>query len=844
MKVVDLGLERTRYAVIDETIESRWRRVTSMQHDAVAVVTPRDRITFAELELRTDALVRELRLRGSQGACPVAVDLEPTAESVPAILATLISGRPLVMIDPQLPDARRAHIMSTSGAVALQSILDESAATGFRFDNALEPSSSDPAMIAFTSGTSGTPKGVVLSHSMCLNKADELAAAIDLRPDDHIGNLLPVSFGAGITALIMGLMNGVTVFCWDPRIDGVSGIDDWLIENSITTAHCAPSFLRVWSDLEGEEAKDDSIGSLRVVVTYGEAVHGEDYARHRSHGFARVTYVNWLATTETGVVAYNEFPPHSELPAGVVPAGRARDGKDVQIVDVNGVPLPDGEIGEIQVVSTDLADGYHNDPERTATRFTRLGDGVGIYRTGDRGRIDERGELQLRGRVDDAVKIRGYLVEPTEVESHIRRIPGIADVFVGAVLENDRPEIVAYVVQNKAVMARSGAEMRRELARNLPAWMLPRHFVPMAALPRNERGKVDRSALPTLSVRSELPTLAGPTELWLADIWKSILCTDSLDRGDDFFELGGDSLASTHVIAKIAEMFRVQISSTQFVCASTIKDLAVLIDRSSIDAKENTRQQTVVPLKSEGRGSPLFIVNGAGAPATALSCLSNALRTDRPVFAAQPRGFESRGLPDRSIKGAARRLIAEIRKIQPHGPYLLAGYSYGGYVALEMATQLEESGDAVERVIVLDSRIPSALAKRVAARADATLARSVIELAPQPQSNYRWQPTRSAVAGMWVRSLFAGILQYPPSMQWIVFLYIANQAVARHRIRPCTAPVSVIRGASNSRGPEIWSLIATGSLEFDDIDACHEDLIRLPYVRQTASAFDRICDRA
>ena len=104
---------------------------------------------------------------------------------------------------------------------------------------------------------------------MCLNKADELAAAIDLRPDDHIGNLLPVSFGAGITALIMGLMNGVTVFCWDPRIDGVSGIDDWLIENSITTTHCAPSFLRAWSDLDCDAANDDSIGSLRVVVTYG-----------------------------------------------------------------------------------------------------------------------------------------------------------------------------------------------------------------------------------------------------------------------------------------------------------------------------------------------------------------------------------------------------------------------------------------------------------------------------------------------------------------------------------------------------------------------------------------------
>ncbi|MDJ0014665.1 alpha/beta fold hydrolase [Rhodococcus erythropolis] len=842
MKVVDLGLERTRYAVIDETIESRWRRVTSMQHDTVAVVTPRDRITFAELELRTDALVRELRLRGSHGARPVAVDLEPTAESVPAILATLISGRPLVMIDPQLPEARRAHIMSASGAVALQSILDESAATGFRFDNALEPSSSDPAMIAFTSGTSGAPKGVVLSHSMCLNKADELAAAIDLHPDDHIGNLLPVSFGAGITALIMGLMNGVTVYCWDPRIDGVSGIDDWLIENSITTAHCAPSFLRAWSSLESDEAQDNSLGSLRVVVTYGEAVHGEDYARHRSHGFARVTYVNWLATTETGVVAYNAFPPHSELPVGVVPAGRARDGKDVQIVDVNGVPLPDGEIGEIQVVSSDLADGYHGDPDRTAARFTRLGDGVSIYRTGDRGRIDERGELQLRGRVDDAVKIRGYLVEPMEVEAHIRRIPGVADVFVAVVLENDRPEIVAYVVLTKAVMARSGAEMRRELAKFLPTWMLPRHFVLLAELPRNERGKVDRPTLPTVAVRSDLPTLAGPTELMLAGIWKSILCTDSVDREDDFFELGGDSLASIEVLSRIQEKFRVRISSAQFVSASTIKDLAGFIDRSAV-VKQSAPQPTVVPLKSDGSGTPLFIVNGAGAPPTALSNLSNSLTTDRPVFAAQARGFESRGLPDRSVKGAARRLIVEIKKIQPTGPYLLAGYSYGGYVALEIAAQLEQAGDDIQRVIVLDSRIPSTVVQRLAARAGVPLDASVIELAPQPQSNVRWQPTKPAVAALWVRSLFAGIMQYPPAMQWIIFLYIANQAIARHRIRPCAAPVTVIRGAYNNRGSEVWSLIATGSLEFDDIDAGHEDLIRPPYVRQTASAFDRICDR-
>lgn len=844
MKVVDLGLERTRYVVIDDTIESRWRQVTSMRHDSVAVVTPRDLITFADLESRTEDLVHEIRLRRAPGAGPIAVDLEPTAESVIHLLATLISGHPLVMIDPQLPEARRAHVMASSGATPLSSVLQAPPTIDPDARRGHEPSSSDPAMIAYTSGTSGAPKGVVLSHAMCLNKADELAAAIDLRPDDRIGNLLPVSFGAGVTALVMGLMNGVTVYCWDPRIDGVSTLDQWLVENSVTTAHCAPSFLRAWTDRDHTPDEDSAASALRVVVTYGEAVHGEDYARHRDRGFARVTYVNWMATTETGVVAYNSFAPGTPLPAGIVPAGRGRDGKDVQIVDANGTPLPDGEIGEIQVVSTDLSDGYYLDPDRTAQRFTRLGGGVSIYRTGDRGRIDEEGELQLRGRVDDAVKIRGYLVEPSEVEANLRLLPGIADVFVSAVTERGNAEIVAYVVVAATAMAPSSAELRRALAEHLPAWMIPRHFVLLVELPRNERGKVDRNALPAIRSRTEIPTLSGPTELWLAQLWQSILGIDAVDREDDFFELGGDSLASTELTARIHTTFHVRISVAQVASATTVKDLAALIDRTSLSPDEQPVHDIVVPLSTKGDGAPLFVVNGAGAHSTALSTLSSALRGDRPIYVLQPRGFESRGLPDRSVRAAARRYLTEIRKVQPTGPYLLAGYSFGGYVALEMAAQLEASGESAAHVIVLDTRISTESARRLAATAEATLDASVIDLATQPHTNYRWNPTKKSVAAMWLRSLFAGLIHYPPAIQWMIFVYLGTQSLKRHHIRPCTSPVTVIRGATNNRGRELWSLIACGALEFDDVDAGHEDLVRQPYVQKTAAIIDRVCDRS
>ena len=196
------------------------------------------------------------------------------------------------------------------------------------------------------------------------------------------------------------------------------------------------------------------------------------------------------------------------------------------------------------------------------------------------------------------------------------------------------------------------------------------------------------------------------------------------------------------------------------------------------------------------------------------------------------------------MKASARRFIFEIKKIQPTGPYLLAGYSYGGYVALEMATQLSESGDTVEHVTVLDTRISTEAAARLAGRAGITLDPSIVDLAPQPSTNARWKPTRRTVAAMWIRTLFAGILQYPPATQWTVFLYIGGQALRKHRIRACAAPVTVIRGATNNRGREIWSLIATGSLDFDDVDACHEDVVRQPYVRKTAAIIDRVCDRA
>lgn len=845
MNVVDLGLERTRYAVIDETIESRWRRVTSMQHDTVAVVTPRDQITFADLEVRADALARELDIRGPHGRCPVAVELDPTAEAVVRILATLISGRPLVMIDPQLPQARREHILSTSGAVSIATILEHAAATPFRFGNALESLSSDPAMIAFTSGTSGAPKGVVLSHSMCLNKADELAAAIDLRPDDHIGNLLPVSFGAGITALIMGLMHGVTVYCWDPRVDGSSTLDSWLRRNSITTAHCAPSFLRAWTQQNTAEPGADRRSSLRVVVTYGEAVHGDDYQRHRDRGFAGVTYVNWMATTETGVVAYNAFPPAATFPAGIVPAGRARDGKEVRIVDSEGNQLPDGEIGEIHVISSDLADGYHGDPERTAQRFTQRGDGVSLYRTGDRGCIDSDGELQLKGRLDDAVKIRGYLVEPTEVDVAIRAVDGVVDAAVIVRTENDHPELCAYVVSDSQRIALSPAEIRRAVSLSLPGWMVPRHIMMLASIPRNERGKIDRNALPApapvaTSTSTATPTLETVTEFRVAIIWSKIIGIESLDRDDDFFALGADSLAAAEMLAALRAAVLVNVSAAQFAGATTIRELAALVDAMLRNKKRDEgRASVLVPLATTGSRTPLFLITGAGAPALSFLATVQAMSGDRPVYALQAHGMESRGLPDRTVAKMADRYIREIRKVRPHGPYVLGGYSHGGFVTLEIANRLHTEGEIVEHVVILDTRLRENM---IGPRPDTTEPPAPSE-SGEPALNARARTSKTSVLGIWLRYQVAGVMQFDPSMQWYLFYHRGLASLRKYAPSPYRGSVTVIRGDDNRQDAHDWSTIATGQITFEDVAGSHEDILRAPYAVATGEALERALSR-
>ncbi|MGW9262810.1 AMP-binding protein, partial [Gordonia terrae] len=483
------------------TAAARWRAVAAVRGDAIAIRTPEQAITFAEASARVDDLAGSIVATTDPGR-PVAVEIESDIDSVIAMLAVLCSGRPLVLLDPFLPPDRRAVVLERSGAL----LLDAAVEVGPGSADVAEPGPGDPAVLLFTSGSTGTPKGVVLSQKIPVNHARDGRRFLEMRPDDRAAVLLPLSFGGGLDALAMSLLNGATMLLWDVRRRTTTGLRDWLVALEATTAHCTPSLLRSWL---GELSADDSVDSLRLLSTCGEPTHRGDVQLARDTILADGVFCCWAGASEVGNLAFNLFPPEREIEPGAIPVGVPASDKSIRIVDSHGDGLPVGTTGEVIVESAHIASGYHRNPELTAARFVELPDGRTRYRTGDLGRFDESGELALLGRVDDAIKIRGYLVEPLEVEAAIRALVWTTDAVVTA--DRDESRLTAHVAVDPEKWSPSPAEIRQELGKTLTPWMIPRDIVVLAELPRNERGKVDRAALPPPPARPDHEPPRGMT---------------------------------------------------------------------------------------------------------------------------------------------------------------------------------------------------------------------------------------------------------------------------------------------------------------------------------------------
>ncbi|WIB34383.1 alpha/beta fold hydrolase [Curtobacterium sp. MCSS17_005] len=868
-------------AVADEHIE--------MSHGELDRVTRALGVLLHERLTPDDQSGRGVEVAQGGASVPVGVMVTHGVGSVVALLGLVRAGRIIVALDPFLPDARLQHVLSLAGIVDViadeehteqasalvadpamilpfGSLLAEArsiATSGAEISEvpgAASRGGRDALDIIFTSGSTGAPKGVVMTHRQAIADAAAERATFRLVPEDRVASVLPHGFAAGFMLVLSSLLAGASVHLADPRHTGIDRLVTWIATSRLTTLHTTPHLVR--SLVGALVPTEERLQGLRMVATVGEAITGPDVAALRPLLGATASFFNWTGSSETNVYAVNEIAPGDPIPERSIPSGRIVVGKRVDLRRADGTLADIGETGEIICISDAMTSGYWGAPEQTATRTGVAEDGTPTWAVGDLGRFDEEGRLTLLGRADDAVKVRGYLVEPSEVEAALRTVDTVQEAAVIAVKAPPAPtRLVAYVVTRQGRRSASPAAIRNALRALLPDYMVPTAIVPISALPRNERGKVDRARLPeapslAMMLGEDVGAFTADTydqwELAVAQIWADVLGLPTVGPlqlpavglDNDFSALGGDSLSAEEMLAAVGDQIGVHLPSSELLAYPTVRLFAARIRLGA--AAVPSHPDVVTLAGGVGRtGEPLFCVAGAGALALTYAPLTRHLG-DRPVFAFQQHGIERRSVPDWSIPAMARRYTELMRLIQPRGPYSLVGHSFGGLVALEMAAMLTAAGEEVRQVVLLDTFLPEQAAKQ----ADTVEFGVMNSAQPEARSTNGFGRVLSGLIdtfrkrfvgpfgqlGRRARTYGAGMFRWKGQRQFRAFFDHALVVSRRYRPPVYAGPVTLVIADGNDTGAARWAPFLVGQVAEIRLHAEHTSVLREPYVADLAAA--------
>ena len=630
-----VGWNDTRVRYPDVCLHHLFEAQVERLPRAVAVRMPEDasggghrELTYRKLDVRADQLASRLRALGVGPEVRVGLAIERCVEMVVAILGVLKAGGAYVPLDPAYPVRRLAQLLDDGAAAGRMpvvltlekwaTVLSEAMlsvtrpASGARvifLDRDADPvptpavpdvevTPGNLAYVVYTSGSTGRPKGAMNTHRGVLNHMLWLQELCGLQAADRVLQKTPLSFDVSASEIFWPLLTGARLVLARPdgHRDGAYLVR-LIAEQKITTAFFVPSLLRVFQ----EEPEVGRVASLQRVICGGEALPAE-----LVESFGRrigCELYNVYGPTEAAIdVTF--WPCRRRAPGRGVPIGCPIANLVARVVDPRLDPVPVSVPGELLLGGTGLARGYLVRPARTAQSFVcdPLSDQPGgrLYKTGDLVRQHPEGELEFLGRRDHQVKLRGFRIEPGEVEAALHEVPAVADCAVMLREDDDGPRrLVAYVVRGPGDSAAvDGDELRRRLATRLPEHTLPAAWVFLDALPLGPHGKLDRSALPAPERRdTEAEPVAARTteEETLAAIWGEVLKLRQVAVHDDFFALGGDSILAIQVVARAREA-GLEVSPRLLFDNPTVAGLA----RAAADAQPvRTEQATVsgpVPL--------------------------------------------------------------------------------------------------------------------------------------------------------------------------------------------------------------------------------------------------------
>ena len=623
---------------IHELFESQARRTP----EATALIDGTRQLSYRELDHRANQLAHYLQARGVKPDQLVAVRLPRSAEQIVALLGILKAGGAYLPLDPQLPPGRLQFTLADAQVdvvVTTRDLLGDLPA-GLRHIVCLDAeqshiakcSTTPPpsgaashhlAYVIYTSGSTGRPKGVLIEHRALVNYTHAAAAQYGITSADRVLQFASVSYDAHVEEIYPTLTRGAALVLRNDEMLDCGRFLRLCAEWRLTFITLPTGF---WHELTTaiETERLALPNTIRLLVIGGQQALPERVAAWFSSVGDRMRLLNTYGPTETTVVATAAELSPADGREPRPPIGRALPGMRAYVLDQSRQPVPTGVRGELYLGGASLARGYLNRPETTAERFVpdpfAEAPDARMYKTGDVVRWRSDGRLEFIGRTDHQVKIRGFRIEPGEVERVLSEHPAVAEA---AVVARERApgdlQLAAYVAPRDGA-APTAADLRRFLAQRLPEFMIPAAFVPLAELPHNASGKVDRPGLPApdwgqAAREGRFIAPETPTEQRLAGIWSEMLRVERISIYDNFFDLGGHSLLAMRLMSRIRETFSVDLPLVRLFTSPTVAELARAIDGTQAGAEEGT--EALIDWDAETALDPAISVTSDLLPAAA-----------------------------------------------------------------------------------------------------------------------------------------------------------------------------------------------------------------------------------
>lgn len=828
------------------------------------------KITYHELDNKVNQLAHYLKAEGVETGDFIAISISRSPELLYTLLAIIQCGAAYLPLDPEYPKDRLEFMLTDSGAKALvtskkiaaslpswsstlfiedaMSSLDKYTTTPL----SLTVSSDDLLYILYTSGSTGKPKGVTVTHKNFVNFLTSMAIEPGINKSDRLLSITTISFDIAGLELFLPLLVGATLVIIDDATarDGRL-LNELLVRKNISILQATPTTWQMLLDL-GWKTK------LPLKVLCG----GESLPLNLAQELISKCDSLWnmYGPTETTVwSALKQIKKNDKH----ITIGKPIANTQIYLLNEQGQLVSKGTIGEITIGGDSVALGYWNRLELTNEKFIkdpfRINNNNNnvLYKTGDLGKLLPNGEIQCLGRMDQQVKIRGHRIELGEIEQALTHL---VDIHAAVVLA-DCDSLIAYVVPNKNLSMEAAnskiTEWKNALKMELPKHLVPNTINLIESLPTTLNGKIDRKAL----LKPEVPknkvvefTLPrNKTEQIVADIWQNCLEIDQIDIFSDFFELGGHSLIAVKMMSLIEEKTKKRLPLSSLFEYSTVEKLSILLNMN-----EHTPENSLIPMRTEGNKSPIYFIHGAGLNVLIFNQLVSNMSDSQPAFALD--GTNLTNIDDPSsitMEEIATNYVDIIVKANPNGPYAIAGYSFGGFIAFEMARQLVDRGKKVSMLAILDTYV-------------------------SPQHFYL-SPIRKKLAGLWYRNMrrltyfkemvgslekakvhfnrkkdfllhqylnkkrFETIEKEVEHQQYLKVIPKINNIINRYRLTPHNLEIDLFRANSNDDFKLDntyfgWKEIALKGVNVYDIPGGHLNIFDHPNVIEFANLLQNVLD--